>query len=259
MTMASGPMPKWRDQPLEKFNRASPNLRLIDAELTNRWQFFFNGCYVVRAIRGGKAMSIHSWGAAIDSDWSRSDRARSLEAIDWLITNSTELHISSVHDYSGSRIWHRDRQAWKRFNGHGTPNGQYIHYETTIEGWADTTPIAERDPGHATDTERHGRDESHLPPANDFPPFDPANGRFSLWPLNRYKPTLRRRAHRSPDVHDATLYLQAVLHRSGRSLKIDGIFGTNTDGAVRDVQHTAGLSVNGLVDPETWSVVDDMV
>ena len=256
MTIASGPMPRWRDQSLKRFNHASPNLRLIDAELTRRWGFSFDGCYVVRNIRGGKSPSIHSWGAAIDSRWGHSGRAASLEAIDWLIANSHELHVSSVHDYSGSRIWHRDRQAWKKFGGFGTPNGVYLHYETTIEGWGDETPIADRATGHTLAGVSASRAGLQLPALNDFPPFDPVKGLFSLWPLNPFKPTLQRRVHRTPDVHDATLYLQGVLTRAGRPVDIDGTYGDNTANAVRALQTEHGVDVDGKVGTQTWPAID---
>ncbi|MFD7666963.1 peptidoglycan-binding protein [Streptomyces sp. NPDC059788] len=36
---------------------------------------------------------------------------------------------------------------------------------------------------------------------------------------------------------------------------IDGVFGTRTENAVRNFQRAAGLSVDGIVGPNTWAVL----
>lgn len=41
----------------------------------------------------------------------------------------------------------------------------------------------------------------------------------------------------------------------GRTVAIDGIFGSQTDTAVRDYQRTRGLYVDGIVGPKTWSAL----
>lgn len=90
----------------------------------------------------------------------------------------------------------------------------------------------------------------HLDPAKKVPdlgpfPFDPAAGVFSLWPLAA-KPTLRKGA-----TGDAVRYLQGVLH-----LGADGRFGPVTDAYVRAWQRFAGLTVDGVVGPKTWALID---
>ncbi|MFB2938807.1 peptidoglycan-binding protein [Aerosakkonemataceae cyanobacterium BLCC-F154] len=42
------------------------------------------------------------------------------------------------------------------------------------------------------------------------------------------------------------------------ALVIDGIFGSITEAAVRDLQRTYGLVVDGIVGPETWNAIFSM-
>ena len=46
--------------------------------------------------------------------------------------------------------------------------------------------------------------------------------------------------------------LQKILNQSGYNLTEDGIFGTNTQNAVRDYQTKNGLTVDGIVGTNTW-------
>jgi N-acetylmuramoyl-L-alanine amidase len=60
---------------------------------------------------------------------------------------------------------------------------------------------------------------------------------------------------------DAVKKLQTLLNkhgvkgRNGRSLVVDGIFGSNTLTAVRRFQYRAGLVVDGIVGPKTWAAL----
>jgi murein L,D-transpeptidase YcbB/YkuD len=40
-------------------------------------------------------------------------------------------------------------------------------------------------------------------------------------------------------------------------LAVDGVFGANTETAVRDFQEGAGLVVDGIVGPATWAALPD--
>lgn len=100
-------------------------------------------------------------------------------------------------------------------------------------------------------------------PAPEFPPFDPAAGRFGLWPLNGNKPKLSRKlaaqTNGEPsedEFREATRYLQGVLNQNGAKLTVDGLFGRKTEKAVRAFQKARGLTVDGWVGPQTWRAVD---
>jgi len=60
--------------------------------------------------------------------------------------------------------------------------------------------------------------------------------------------TMLRKGSRGNDVKT----LQTLLNENGYSLTVDGIFGSQTDSAVRDYQACKGLVVDGIVGPKTW-------
>ena len=64
--------------------------------------------------------------------------------------------------------------------------------------------------------------------------------------------TLLREGSRGPAVSD----LQAQLNAKGASLDVDGIFGPQTEAAVRAFQEAHGLQVDGIVGPETRNALE---
>ena len=59
-------------------------------------------------------------------------------------------------------------------------------------------------------------------------------------------------AVRRGDTGEAVKAAQNELDRHHYPLMIDGIFGDKTDAAARQFQETAGLTVDGIVGPNTW-------
>jgi peptidoglycan hydrolase-like protein with peptidoglycan-binding domain len=65
-------------------------------------------------------------------------------------------------------------------------------------------------------------------------------------------PTLERNDYQ-PAPDEYVTYLQQNLNKNGAKLKIDGLFGKNTQQAVRNFQTQKGITVDGIVGPQTWS------
>lgn len=57
------------------------------------------------------------------------------------------------------------------------------------------------------------------------------------------------------DTGEAVTDIQTSLNNHGANLAEDGIFGSNTDDAVRDFQQSNSLSVDGIVGPETTAAL----
>ncbi|NES79854.1 MULTISPECIES: peptidoglycan-binding protein [Okeania] len=54
-------------------------------------------------------------------------------------------------------------------------------------------------------------------------------------------------------------YLQIWLKAAGfRSLVVDGIFGVATEEAVKNFQKSSGLTVDGIVGPQTWAKLESI-
>lgn len=88
--------------------------------------------------------------------------------------------------------------------------------------------------------------------ANQFPPFNPAAGQFSLWPF------APKAAVKFGDRGDAVKYLQGVLKLKAKQDvgPIDGAFGLMTEEAVKNVQRLFKYTVDGWVGAQTWAAID---
>lgn len=85
--------------------------------------------------------------------------------------------------------------------------------------------------------------------------WDPANGAYYLWPFNDNKPVL----FAGCQPGDAVKYLQGVLkNKAGQVVTVDGIFGRQTDAAVRNLQSFCKLTVDGRVGRNTWAIIDSL-
>lgn len=63
--------------------------------------------------------------------------------------------------------------------------------------------------------------------------------------------------HTSPELRDEVKELQAELNKEGFSLDVDGLFGRDTEAAVKRFQGEHGLDDDGVVGPLTWAALLD--
>jgi peptidoglycan hydrolase-like protein with peptidoglycan-binding domain len=57
------------------------------------------------------------------------------------------------------------------------------------------------------------------------------------------------------DEHHPVRTLQHLLRARGQQIAVDGIFGPETERAVRSFQQAHGLAADGIVGPQTWPVL----
>lgn len=240
------------------YNKLSPNLGCLRDELGKRFGGTWLGGYGVRPIRAGTAPSSHGFGAAFD--WRNPNHEVRKAIMDWLIANHVALGVQSIHDYFGCRIWHANRypsqdpKTWWRpqvanpANGMGQSWAVYLHIETDRSNWANDVPIPNR----------LGVTSNPAPAPKPVVSFDPKNGVFGLYPLDKNKQTIRETDDPvSQAVADLTKYLQGVMYRkAGQNIAVDGDFGPRTTAAVKSVQQFFGLVVDGIVGPKTWAAID---
>lgn len=62
------------------------------------------------------------------------------------------------------------------------------------------------------------------------------------------RPTTLRRGMQGDQVR----HLQEALRRKGLNVGLDGVFGSETEAAVREFQASNGLSADGVAGPATW-------
>jgi len=60
----------------------------------------------------------------------------------------------------------------------------------------------------------------------------------------------------SPHLRGAVERLQRLLIRAGYHLEPDGLFGEDTEQAIRSLQNESGLDINGIAGPEVWQVLE---
>ena len=61
----------------------------------------------------------------------------------------------------------------------------------------------------------------------------------------------------SPELQDDVRELQTDLNRFGFNLTVDGIFGSETEGSVRQFQLDHDLVSDGIVGPQTWAALTE--
>lgn len=238
-------------KPGAPYTKSSPNLIALRKYLIEKYGGQSLGIYGNRSITGGRSPSSHAFGAAMDWRYQNPGPGRQVltgEIIPFLINHSLELGIQAVHDYFGCQVWRAGRGwAAQRKGSHGGSMGAgwatWIHIEVHPDNWHDGRPVIEK----------LGFSPVDDPDNFVFPEFNPRNSKFGLFPISN-KPTVKIGAS-----GDAVRYLQGViLNKAGGGVVVDGSFGAQTDRRVRDLQAFFKTTVDGVVGPNTWAVIDKL-
>jgi hypothetical protein len=240
--------------PAPPAGRCRGRIDLLDDYLVDFFGGQRLGCYGDRPITGGSSPSLHRDGRAADVGWlhDHTDRARQ-DAFAFLVANASALGLQMVLNYrrtlgtgqiSGGRSW-----RLPRYSGETSPVsssfskvGHWLHIETHPTVADDQTPIAQLLTG-ALPAPR-----PPAPPIVPAPPLVPPSGGSTVTVT---VPTIRRGA-KGGWVKKCQAILAANM---GQNIAADGDFGSQTDGAVRNVQTFFGLTVDGIVGPQTWTVL----
>lgn len=230
------------------YEQASPNLLALQSFLIQNYGGQGLGLHGDRPIREGAKISEHAYGAALDWRYSaltnggrEVGRTVALNTLlPWLIGQSKELGICSIHDYAGDRIWRppgtsgrpASGDGWKKQYGAGGGMGEswatYFHIVTTKAAWANSLPITQRGiplPGT-------------IPPVV-VPPPEGTVGRELVEGMS------------GPEVRT----LQQALVVRGYRIAVDGQFGPGTLQAVRTFQASVGLNPDGRAGQRTLTAL----
>ncbi|ORE89949.1 PG-binding 1, multi-domain protein [Stappia sp. 22II-S9-Z10] len=198
---------------------------------------------------------IVEWGKQSGIDWWNNDEdAWCAVAVNGALVNSghpsTRSALARSFTTYGTRLAKPIRGAIVVFP-RGT-NPLYGHVGIVDEVRADGTIVVIN--GNVGDMVKRSvfRTSAILPDGIRWPPGDaPAEGAPSP------APTLGTRTLRRGDRGDDVAELQSDLNRLGYAAgAADGIFGPDTEDAVRDFQRAADLAIDGIAGPATLSALD---
>lgn len=177
-----------------------------------------------RSIRGSNAPSNHSRGLAVDLNSDENPMGS-----EFVSTIPPEV----VHMWESAGFYWGGRYSSR-------PDAMHFEYIGSKEDVARYTDQVKGSGGDSAPT---------TPPSDGTPPSDSAPA--DAWCHEGPAPTIHRGSTGGP-VKDA----QCLLNKKGYDAgEIDGIFGQQTDDAVRRFQRDAGLEADGYVGPKTWEAL----
>jgi len=156
VTVSTAPYFSWSgsgiDSNVAPYNACSPNLVSIQDYCRRRWGVTSLGCHVPPPA----STKSHPYGAANDLRFG--GRSPTLEAIEFLIANSAELGVNTIHDYfDHQRMW-KPLVGWTYNAPIGSPGGDWIHVETTPLQFLNGRPVEDKLTGSELDMPLTGDD-----------------------------------------------------------------------------------------------------
>jgi len=229
-----------------------PGLEAFVAAIQERsgGQMWNNGTYGIRSKRGKSSLSVHATGRC--SDISRRKYGRhpgtsrqNLEKVcDWLVVHAEDIGLEYLADYeygNGGRGWRCDRDDWQIYRPGiiaGGGSGDWIHVEIS--------------PEKADSTDWIDAVMASFPLTSSAPAPAPADD-------NSYPGSSTKRGSRATarirQIQEKLVEHGARNSRNTGPLVVDGDFGAATDAAVKAFQDARGLTVDGIVGPQTWAAL----
>lgn len=255
----------WSQPPFEACASAAT---VMTDYLVARWGLRWLGCEGDRTIIGGRSVSTHAFGAAVDlryQDPGPGLNVADTEIIPWLIATSKETGLQAIHHYQRSLIWRPPGTSDRPVGSDGwnvRPVGKqmgriwalWLHLEFLDTILGDARSIEEKLAGAVPVP----------PPAPPTPPviINPIPTPPALIPgattmINVNVTTVRRgstggRVQKMQGLVNANFISPSdpIGH-----LTVDGNFGAKTDERVRAIQSFFSMTVDGVVGPKTWALL----
>ncbi|RAH99182.1 hypothetical protein DLJ53_21795 [Acuticoccus sediminis] len=205
---------------------------------------------------------IVAWGQQSGIDWwNNDDDAWCAVAVNGALVNagypSTRSALARSFCKYGTRLSRPVRGAIVVFP-RGT-NPLFGHVGIVDEVRSDGTIVVVN--GNVSNMVRRStfRISSILPDGIRWPPGAPMDGQVAAIPTTvELGERILERGMSGDDVEDLQVGLAALGHIGGAD-EVDGIFGPNTEDAVRAFQRSIGLTIDGLAGPATLSALDRAV
>jgi murein L,D-transpeptidase YcbB/YkuD len=229
-----------------------PGLEAFVAAIQERsgGQLWNNGTYGIRSKRGKSSLSVHATARAADisrrkyGKHSGTSRQNLEKVCDWLVEHAEDIGLEYLADYeygNGGRGWRCDRDDWQIYRPGiiaGGGSGDWIHVEIS--------------PEKADSTDWIDAVMASFPLTSSAPAPAPADD--SSYPGSSTKRGSRATA-RIRQIQEKLVEHGARNSRNTGPLVVDGDFGAATDAAVKAFQDARGLTVDGIVGPQTWAAL----
>lgn len=255
----------WSKPPFEACRNAAVSMRQY---LERRWGLMYLGCEGDRTIVGGASASTHAFGASPDMRYENPGPGlfvTDTEIIPWLIATSKETGLQAIHHYRRSLIWRPPGTSGRPLGSDGwkvQPTGNqmgqawalWLHLEFLDTALDDGRPI----------DEKIGLLPPIITPPNPTPPVivDPKPTPPVLIPGSTHMIDVNISTVRRGSTGGRVKKMQGLVNANFIApndplgyLTEDGAFGAKTEERIKAIQAFFGMTVDGIVGPQTWRVL----